>query len=53
MMGRLQQISNELHSLQARALRRVEEIENDHDGTPLPSEVQKMFHTMQRLITRV
>jgi hypothetical protein len=57
---RMQQISSELHdlntelvSLQARALQRVEEIENDFNGVVLQDDVQMMFLTMQRLITRV
>jgi hypothetical protein len=57
---RLKQINNELRdlcaelkSLQAQALRRVEELENDFHGTPLPAEVKEMFGTLQRLITRV
>ena len=56
----MQQISSELHdlntelvSLQARALQRVEEIENDFNGVVLQDDVQMMFLTMQRLITRV
>jgi hypothetical protein len=49
----LRDLCAELHSIQARALLRVEEIENDHDGTALPSEVQEMFRTMKTLITRV
>jgi len=43
----------EVESLQERALRRVDEIDNDFHGTPLPTEVHEMFRTMQRLITRV
>jgi len=57
---RMQQISSELHdlnaelvSLQARALQRVEEIENDFDGVVLQDDINAMFLTMQRLITRV
>ena len=56
----MQQISSELHdlnaelvSLQARALQRVEEIENDFDGVVLQDDINAMFLTMQRLITRV
>jgi hypothetical protein len=49
----LRDLTAELESLQARALRRVEELENDFHGTPLPSEVEEMFHTMQRLIRKV
>jgi hypothetical protein len=49
----LRDLCDELVSLQARALRRVEEIENDFDGVVLPSEVKTMFGTMQRLITKV
>jgi hypothetical protein len=43
----------ELVSLQARALHRVEEIENDFNGVVLQDDVKVMFLTMQRLITRV
>jgi hypothetical protein len=57
---RMNQISNDLHdlnaelvSLQARALHRVEELENDFNGVVLQDDVQTMFCTMQRLITRV
>jgi len=57
---RMQQINSELRdlcaeleSLQARALRRVEELENDFNGVVLPSEVKEMFLTMQRLLTKV
>ncbi|MGA9508939.1 MAG: hypothetical protein WBV55_09990 [Candidatus Sulfotelmatobacter sp.] len=57
---RMQQLSSEmrglnaeLESLQARALNLVEELENDFDVAELPSEVQVMFLTMQRLITKV
>jgi hypothetical protein len=49
----LRDLCAELDSLQARACRRVEEIENDFNGVVLPSEVKEMFRTMQRLITRV
>jgi hypothetical protein len=57
---RLQQISSEMHdlnaelvSLQARALQRVEELENDFADEELPYEVKALFLTMQRLITKV
>lgn len=57
---RMQQINSELGdlcaelvSLQARALHRVEEIENDFNGVVLQDDVKVMFLTMQRLITRV
>jgi hypothetical protein len=43
----------ELESLQARALRRVEELENDFHGTPLQDDTKTMFLTMQRLIIKV
>jgi hypothetical protein len=49
----LRDLCTELESLQARALRRVECIENDFHGMALPSEVKEMFRTMQRLVTRV
>jgi outer membrane murein-binding lipoprotein Lpp len=49
----LRDLNAELVSLQARALRRIEELENDFDGVELPSDVQVMFFTMQRLITKV
>jgi hypothetical protein len=46
-------LCTELESLQARALHRVEELENDFHGTPLLDETKTMFLTMQRLITKV
>lgn len=57
---RMKQLNNELRdlcaevdSLQARALHRVEEIENDFNGVVLSDDVKKNFLTMQRLLTRV
>jgi hypothetical protein len=59
-IARLQQINDELRdlnaelvSLQERALRRVEELDNDFNGVVLPDDVQTLFLTMQRLITKV
>jgi len=56
----MNQISSELHdlcaelvSLQARALPRVEELENDFNGVVLQDDVKTNFLTMQRLITKV
>lgn len=49
----LRDLCAELQSLQARALRRVEEIENDFNGVVLQDDVKTMFRTMQRLITKV
>jgi hypothetical protein len=49
----LRDLCAELDSLQARALHRVEEIENDFNGVVLNDEVKKNFLTMKRLITRV
>ena len=49
----LRDLCAELVSLQARALHRVEEIENDFNGVVLQDDVQTMFLMMQRLITRV
>jgi hypothetical protein len=51
--GELRDLCAELESLQARALHRVEELENDFDGVVLQDDVKTMFLTMQRLITRV
>jgi hypothetical protein len=60
MTERMNQLSSELRdlcaelvSLQERARHRVEELENEFHGTPLPSAVKERFRTMQRLITRV
>jgi len=57
---RMKQISNDLRdlntelvSLQARALHRVEELENDFNGVALQDDVKTMFRTMQRLLTKV
>ena len=57
---RMNQISNELRdlnaeliSLQARALHRVEELENEFNGVVLQDDVKTLFRTMQRLITKV
>ena len=59
-IARMQQISSELHdlnaelvSLQARALQRVEELDNDFNEVVLPDDVKALFLTMQRLITKV
>jgi hypothetical protein len=49
----LRDLCAELVSLQARALHRVEELENDFDGVVLQDDVKTNFRTMQRLITRV
>jgi hypothetical protein len=49
----LRDLCAELDSLQARALHRVEEIENDFNGVALPDQVKENFLTLQRLITRV
>ena len=51
--GEMSDLCAELQSLQARALRRVEEIETDFHGTHLQDDVKKNFLTLQRLITRV
>ena len=57
---RMNQINNEmrdlcteLDSLQARALHRVEEVENDFNGVVLQDEVKKNFLALRRLITKV
>jgi hypothetical protein len=49
----LRDLCDELESLQARALRRVEEIDNDFHGVEIPDGVQTMFKTMQQLVTKV
>ena len=49
----LRDLNAELVSLQARALHRVEEIENDFNGVVLQDDVKTMFRTMQRLLTKV
>ena len=49
----LRDLCAEVESLQARALHRVEELENDFHGTPLPSDVKERFCTMRRLVSRV
>ena len=49
----LRDLCDELVSLQARALRRVEELENDFNGVVLQDDVKANFLTMQRLITKV
>jgi hypothetical protein len=49
----LRDLCAELESLQARALHRVEELENDFNGVTLQDDVKTMFLTMQRLITKV
>ena len=48
----LRDLCIELDSLQARALRRVEEIEN-LNGVRLQDEVKKNFLTLRRLVTKV
>ena len=49
----LRDLNAELVSLQAPALHRVEELENDFNGVVLQDDVKAMFRTMQRLITKV
>jgi hypothetical protein len=49
----LRDLCAELVSLQARALHRVEAVENDFNGVVLPDEATANFRTFQRLITRV
>jgi hypothetical protein len=49
----LRDLCAELVSLQARALHRVEAVENDFNGVVLPDEATANFRTLQRLITRV
>lgn len=49
----LRDLCDELVSLQARALRRVEELENDFNGVEWLDDVKTMFGTMQRLVTKV
>ena len=56
----MNQLNNELRDLvyrsgqlHARALHRVEELENDFDGVVLPGDVKKNFLTLRRFITRV
>jgi hypothetical protein len=49
----LRDLCIELDSLQARALHRVEEVENDYHGVALQDEVKKNFLTLRRLITKV
>jgi hypothetical protein len=49
----LRDLCTELASLQERALRRVEAVENDFNGVVLPDHVKANFRTLQRLITRV
>ncbi len=49
----LRDLCTELESLQARALHRVEEVENDFNGVVLQDDVKQNFLTLQRLITRV
>jgi hypothetical protein len=51
--GELRDLNAELVCLQARALHRVEEIENDFNGVVLQDDVKTMFLTMRRLITQV
>jgi hypothetical protein len=49
----LSDLCTELSSLQARALHRVEAIENDFNGVVLPDHVKANFRILRRLITRV
>jgi hypothetical protein len=49
----LRDLYDELESLQKRALRRVEEIENEFQWVELPEAAKKNFLIMRRLITKV
>ena len=51
--GELRDLCAEVASLQARALHRVETIENDFNWITLPDDVKSNYLTLQRLITRV
>jgi hypothetical protein len=49
----LRDLCAEVASLQARALHRVETVENDFNWITLPDDVKSNYLTLQRLITRV
>ncbi len=49
----MRDLCTELESLQARALHRVEEVENDFRGLVLLDDLKKNFVILQRLITRI
>ena len=49
----MRDLCTELESLQARALHRVEEVENDFRGLVLQDDLKQNFVILQRLITRI
>jgi hypothetical protein len=49
----MRDLCTELESLQARALHRVEEVENDFRGLVLQGDLKQNFVILQKLITRI